>query len=566
MAGTLGRRLRTHITLRLIAATVLLGSALVVQLRAPGEFAINPFFILIALVYGVSLVFITSLRYVDKLPWLTDVHFAIDVVMVSACVAVTGGITSLFTSLYVLPIVAASTIQFRRGALQVAALGSLLFAGLVLAQYLEAIGYLDPMFGFALSRELPVAKVAQYTVGLNVFGLFAVAFLSGSLAERVRHADVRLVQASEEIADLQFFNQYVIDNLVSGLATADEQNRVLTFNRSAVLISGHSLASVVGRPAAEVLQLPANVVTALEAELLRVRSKRLELQYKRSDGRTIDLGATVAQLPLPDGRRGYLYTFQDVTDHRRLEREAQLQKRLAAVGEMAAGIAHEIRNPLASMSGSMQILRQELDLSADQAQLMDIVLRESDRLNDTIRSFLAYARPQRVDVQRLDLRRVVDETATLLRNSHEVGEDHTIEILVAVSPVIVEADENQVRQVVWNLATNGLRAMPTGGRLTLSAAPDVDRPGGGMLTVTDQGVGIPPEDVDSIFQPFRGSFGKGSGLGLAIVHRIVTDYGARIDVRSEPGHGTTLRVIFPPARAVTPAPYVVGARVATRPA
>jgi two-component system sensor histidine kinase PilS (NtrC family) len=548
MDTTLGRRLLTHIALRLVAATVLLGAALVVQLRAPGGFAINPFFVLIAAIYGVSLVFIVSLRYAGRLPWLVDVHFAIDVLVVSACIGLTGGIASLFTSLYVLPIVAASSIQFRRGALQVAALSALLYGGIVLAQYLEAAGNLEPIFGWALARDLPVASVAQYTVALNVFGLFAVAVLAGSLAERVRRADVRLEQASEEIADLQFFNQYVIDNLLSGLATADEQNRLLTFNRTAMVITGHPLASVIGRSAADVLQVPESLSNALADELRRSRAKRFEVQYRRTDGRIIELGLSVAHLPLPDGRRGYLYTFQDVTDHRRLERDAQLQKRLAAVGEMAAGIAHEIRNPLASMSGSMQILRQELALSSDQAQLMDIVLRESDRLNDTIRSFLAYARPQRFEVQRLDLQRVVQETATLLRNSHEVGESHVIEVAPSDAQVLVEADENQVRQVVWNLATNGLRAMANGGALTLSASSDPGQSGAPVLTVTDEGVGIPAEDVDSIFQPFRGSFGKGSGLGLAIVHRIVSDYGGRIDVRSTPGRGTTIRVIFPLAR------------------
>jgi two-component system, NtrC family, sensor histidine kinase PilS len=547
MTGTLGRRLLAHIALRLAAATVLLGAALVVQLRAPGDFATNPFFVLIAIVYGVSLVSIGSLRFVERFPWLTDIHFAIDVVVVSACVALTGGISSYFTSLYVLPIVAASTIQFRRGALQVAAFGSLLFGAVVLAQYLQATGNLESFFGINFGDALPTLSVAQYTVGLNVFGLFAVAFLSGSLAERLRRADVRLVRASEEIADLQFFNQYVIDNLLSGLATADEQNRLLTFNRSAVLITGRSLASVINKPANEVLQLPRAFTEHLDAELLRTRSKREEVQYCRPDGAIIMLGLSVAQLPLPDGRRGYLYTFQDVTELKRLERDAQLQKRLAAVGEMAAGIAHEIRNPLASMSGSMQILRQELSLSADQEQLMDIVLRESERLNDTIRSFLAYARPQRVDVQELDLCRVVQETATLLRNSHEVSENHAIEVRTSPAEVRVHGDENQVRQMVWNLATNGLRAMSRGGTLTLTAVPDAKQGGAAILTVTDEGVGIPHEELDTIFQPFRGSFGKGTGLGLAIVHRIASDYKAAIDVQSQPGHGTTFRVTFPPA-------------------
>jgi two-component system sensor histidine kinase PilS (NtrC family) len=551
MIGTLGRRLLAHIALRLAAATVLLGAALVVQLRGPGDFGSNPLFALIALVYAVSLTFIASLRFVDRFPWLTDIHFAIDVVVVSACVALTGGITSLFTSLYVLPIVAASTIQFRRGALQVAAFGSLLFSGVVLAQYLQATGNLESLLGITFGGPLPTLSVAQYTVGLNVFGLFAVAFLAGSLAERVRRADVRLEQASEEIADLQFFNQYVIDNLLSGLATADEQNRLLTFNRSAVIITGHSLASVLGQSAVDILQLPTEFVERLDGDLQRTRSKRAEIQYRRTDGVVIMLGLAVAQLPLPDGRRGYLHTFQDVTDVKRLERDAQLQNRLAAVGEMAAGIAHEIRNPLASMSGSMQILRQELRLSEDQAQLMDIVLRESERLNDTIRSFLAYARPQRVLVQELNLHRVLLETATLLRNSHEVGESHTIEVRPSPRDVIVQGDENQLRQIVWNLATNGLRAMPHGGTLTLSAFDDPARPGAGVLTVTDEGVGIKQDDLDGIFQPFRGSFGKGTGLGLAIVHRIVSDYHAAIAVDSQPGQGTTFRVTFPPVRHVS---------------
>lgn len=544
MRRTLARRLLVHVALRLAAATVFLGAALVVQLREPGGFGINPFFTLIAVVYGVSLVFIATLRFVDDLPWLVDVHFAIDVLLVSACVALTGGIGSSFTPLYFLPIVAAAALQYRRGALQVAALAALVYAGLVLAQYLQATGDLEPILGFVVEGQLPDIAVAQYTVGLTVFGFFAVAFLSGSLAEGVRRADVRLERASEEIADLQFFNQYVIDSLLSGLATGDEQNRLLTFNRGAVLITGHSLASVVGRPAAEVLQLPPAFTERLREELLKARSKRADLQYRRTDGRVIHLGLSVSQLPLPDGRFGYLYTFQDVTELKRLEREAQLQKRLAAVGEMAAGIAHEIRNPLASMSGSMQMLRQELALSPEQAQLMDIVLRESERLNETIRSFLAYARPQRVDMERCDLRRVVEETATLLRNSREVGERHTIDVVVPPVEAVVDADEAQLRQIVWNLATNGLRAMPAGGRLALSVSIEAGR---AILTVEDEGVGIPEAEMDGIFHPFSGSFGRGTGLGLAIVHRIASDHHASIDVQSKPEHGTIFRVSFPPA-------------------
>ena len=236
-------------------------------------------------------------------------------------------------------------------------------------------------------------------MALNAFGFFAVALLSGSLAERARRGEAQLEQATEEIADLQAFNQYVLDNLLSGLATADADNRLLTFNRSAMLITGRDGALPIGEPAADVLQLPPAFAASLSQDLARVRSKRIDYVFRQSTGAAIELGLSVAALPLPDGSRGYLYTFQDVTDIRRFEQNARLQQRLAAVGEMAAGIAHEIRNPLASMSGSMQMLKQELPLSADQAQLMDIVLKESERLNQTIKSFLAYARPQRFSLQ-----------------------------------------------------------------------------------------------------------------------------------------------------------------------
>ena len=237
-----------------------------------------------------------------------------------------------------------------------------------------------------------------------------------------------------------------------------------------------------------------------------------------------------------------------MTNIKKLERDAAMQQRLAAVGQMAAGIAHEIRNPLASMSGSIQILRQELPLSSEQEQLMDIVLRESERLNTTIRSFLAYARPQRFQIARFDLRRAVNDTVLLLRNSSEIHEGHEIVADVPAEPLWYEADEGQIKQILWNLATNGLRAMPDGGRLTMSAAAEAAT-GAVVLSVRDAGVGIPAEEIDGMFQPFHGSFAKGSGLGLAIVHRIVTDYSGDIRVASEPGVGTTIAVRLP-ARAV----------------
>jgi two-component system, NtrC family, sensor histidine kinase PilS len=277
---------------------------------------------------------------------------------------------------------------------------------------------------------------------------------------------------------------------------------------------------------------------------------RAEFRYHRTNGGgDVDLGLAVTHLATPGGRLGFLFTFQDVTQIKKLERDARIQQRLAAVGEMAAGIAHEIRNPLASMSGSIQILRQELPLSAEQEQLMDIVLRESERLNSTIQSFLAYARPRKFAIARFDLRRALNDTTLLLRNSSELRAGHVIDVELPDHELWYEADEGQIKQIIWNLATNGLRAMPDGGRLLLSGRDDAEA-GGVVLTIRDEGVGIAPEELDGLFQPFHGTFAKGSGLGLAIVHRIVSDYQGEIQVSSQPGAGTTVSVRLP-ARAVT---------------
>ena len=535
------------IAIRAMIGTLLLGGATVAQITAPGSFAVHPFFWLIAITYGLTIVWAATLRYVDRFRWLVDAQLGCDAVIVSAFILLTGGVTSFFSSLYALPIIAASVIQFRRGGLLVSTLSAVLYIGIVLSQYLPP-PVVPGLWLVAGAVALPTRAAAQYVVALNLFGFFAVALLSGSMAESVRKAGVRLERASNELADLQALNQNVIDSLPSGLVTTDPSQRVLTFNHAAERICGVPADAVRGRVVGDVLQLPAELTDAFNRGLGRTGARRLELKFRRPDSREIDIGLSATHVDTPSGTAGFLLTFQDLTDVKKLERDARIQQRLAAVGEMAAGIAHEIRNPLASMSGSIQILRDDLPLNAEQEQLMDIVLRESDRLNTTIKSFLAYARPHRFAIARFDLRRVLRDAALLLRNSADVHDSHTVDVDVPSEPIWFEADEGQIKQIVWNLATNGLRAMPGGGRLSLGGSTDE---GGVVLTVRDEGFGIAPEEIEGLFQPFHGTFARGSGLGLAIVHRIVTDYQGAIKVESAPGNGTTVSVRLPARAEVT---------------
>jgi two-component system sensor histidine kinase PilS (NtrC family) len=551
MQSSLRTKLLWLIVGRAAAITLVLGSAILIQIKSPGSLPIDPFFVLIAVTYGLTVVYSLLLNHSERYRWLVDLQLGCDAVIVSAIVYLTGGVASYFSPLYALPIIAASTIESRRGGVMVGVLSAILYSGLVLVQYYgpgaSPISY-DPAL-------LPPQRLAWFTIGLNVFGFVAVAALSGYLAEGLRRADERLAVASNQIADLQAFSQHVIDSLTSGLATSDIDGQLLTFNRAATTITGVKASDAVGQPASVVLQLPADFGDLFGAREDRPPLPRVDFGFSRPDGRQVVVGLSTAPLITPRGETGFLFTFQDVTDARKHEREARVQQRLAAVGEMAAGIAHEIRNPLASMSGSIQILRQELPLTSDQSQLMDIVLRESDRLNDTIRSFLAYARPQRLAATRVDVRQVITDTARLLENNAELSEAHEIAVEVPAAEAWYDADENQIRQIVWNLATNAVRAMPHGGELRLCVKQRDEGAGGRselVIRVEDQGVGIAQDEIDGIFQPFRGGFAGGTGLGLAIVHRIVSDYGGAVHVTSQRGVGTQVEVTLPGATSARP--------------
>ncbi|MEI6668394.1 MAG: ATP-binding protein [Acidobacteriota bacterium] len=537
------RELVVLLAARLAVGVALLGSAVVLQLRVPSVWTSESLYWLIGWTFALSAIWAATLRQAERHVWFVELQLAFDTLTVSAFVWMTGGISSVLASLYVLPIIGASMLGSRRDAFLMAAFAAVVHTAIVVAQYVAAQMPQWSLWSAGSAGVIPPVQVAGYTLAINALGFFAVAWLSGSLTERVRRADVRLADASIEIADLQAFSQHVIDSLAMGLVTTDLAGRVLTFNRVATAITGHSEQTARGGDVATLLQLPPPFAADL-GDLPAGTNVRSDYRFTRADGTDLDIGLAATGLVTSAGRSGLLFTFQDTTAHRRIEREARVQQRMAAVGEMAAGIAHEIRNPLASMSGSIQVLRGELVLNPEQAQLMDIVLRESERLNGTIRSFLAYARPQPSDIGRFDVGPILQDAALLLRNSADVGPYHRIDVEAPPSPVWCCADQGQVRQIVWNLATNGLRAMPNGGCLLL-AAHQGPAQREAVIVVSDEGVGIEDADLDAIFQPFHGSFAKGSGLGMAIVHRIVSDHGGEIRVTSNPGAGTVVEVRLP---------------------
>jgi formimidoylglutamate deiminase len=465
----LRRKVAWLIAIRAIISTILLGSAIVTQITAPGSFAVDPFFFLIGLTYALTITFALTVRYVDEYRWLVDVQLAGDALIVSAFIYVTGGITSYFTSLYVLPIVAASTVQFRRGGMLVATLSTVLYVGLAVAQYMAASGLLNYPWLTRDALALPSPSVARYTVALNVFGFFAVALLSGSLADSLKSAGARLQQASTQIADLRALNQHVIDSLPSGLATTDQSDRILTFNRAAQAITGVSFQSAVGRPIGEVMRLPAPVNDAIHHGLREPGTRRHEFWFRSPDGRgDIEVGLSATHLETPGGRAGFLFTFQDVTSIKKLERDAAIQQRLAAVGEMAAGIAHEIRNPLTVIkmlfhSLDRRVLWSDATAADDPNLLAKEVIRAANDLGLRIALLrVAYARSGfQAEVNPRQVRFIESDPESYLKNLESLISDLGVGEVSEDSSSGVALPYGRASDTAWvGLAPHSVRAVP----------------------------------------------------------------------------------------------------------
>jgi len=389
-----------------------------------------------------------------------------------------------------------------------------------------------------------VLAAVVYKVVLNIVAFYVVAALSGQLATRLRGSANQLAKTTQRFSELRAFNERVIDSISSGLLTTDLEGRVKTFNRSAEDITGFKFASVYDRPVSAVFgDISQQIGASLQGRTRKARVLRFTTDCKTADNRSIFLGFSASPLMDEDGAHtGVVISFQDLTEVSKLEREMRRQDRLVSLGKMAAAIAHEVRNPLASMRGAIQVLHSELAPESEQAELMQIVLRESDRLNGIVTDFLSYARPQMPAKQTFDLCPLIGETVRLMRHSSEVAEGHDIVEEYPAGSVNIEGDPNQIKQVCWNLARNALQAMPKGGTLTIRV---INTPDTVTIEVEDNGQGMKDEQVERMFEPFSTDKAGGTGLGLAIVHQIISDHGGRIDVSSAVGKGTKILIMLP---------------------
>ncbi|MBV9216189.1 MAG: PAS domain S-box protein [Acidobacteria bacterium] len=492
-------------------------------------------FLVFLISVGLTIIYFFLVRLSPNFGWQIKTQFFLDGLLITWLVWRTGDVSSPYIMLYVVMISVASFFLRPLTTLLMAAICALFLVALAL---LTATGVIT-QFGTAMELGKAVQVVSFHVVAILVVGL-----LASRLSER-HSSGQELEAAAKSLASLQVRHERIVESIRSGLITTDLDGTIYTFNAAATEITGYRLDQVVGRSINELFgDIQESIDLSLDAAGGGEQIPRFEADLLTPDGFAVRIGYSVSLLfSEVNEATGLIITFQDLTEIRSMEESVRRKDRLAAVGRVAAGLAHEIRNPLGAMRGAIQVLESSTAAHSMQSGLMDIILKESDRLNSIITNFLSYARPAAGEFEPTNVGEAVTDTITLLKHSPDVRENHVLVSDLAETPVIISADAAQLKQIFWNLARNALQAMPEGGELRVGLE---DLPNNRIrITFTDTGKGMSQDQVEQLFEPFSNSTSGGTGLGLSIVYQIVKDHNGVINVRSREGHGTTITVDLP---------------------
>ena len=527
------RQLVWLLFVRVLVTALFLGGTLVYQVRGGvplGSNAHTYLYLLFAASFAQSLLSALLLFKVQLCRVFLHLQFSWDLLFCTALIYLTGGLDSIFSFLFILVILGASVYLPRRDLYVVASAAAILYGSLLDLQY---YGYLPQLRGltFSVSRE---GGEVFFAVFVNVSAFFLTAFLSGILVERQRRSQRDLERREIDYEELETLNKAILANTPSGLMIVNEQGRIRSFNVAASRITGFSLADVYNRPVSELFP---------DMPLLRggdfILISRGEGTFVSPKGEKLVLGYATSLLDGPDDKTiGLLVTFQDLTHLKSMEEELKRTDRLAAVGRLASGMAHEIRNPLASISGSVQLLMENPSMNEDDRRLMRIVVREADRLSLLLSDFLVFARPAKPRKESVDVSSLLDDLIEMASCDPRFAAVRIYRDYPGACRIF--ADPQQLHQALWNLAINGAEAMPAGGTLHVGIHPEFHE-----IYVEDSGPGIPDEIRSQIFDPFFTTKDRGTGLGLATVHAILEAHGGSLEVRHVDPHGTRFTLILP---------------------
>ena len=520
-----------------------------------------PFGFLILLSGGLGFAYTRAVRSGADVNALLTTQFLVDVAMISYLLLFTGGTSSQFAPLFLLaPLMGGIFLHVR---------GGLLFAGAAALAYTafyasERAGMVPPMAYGLTERLSDVALKLRLILYVPLF--FIVGAIGGAIGRSLREGDQALNEARAQLNRALFDTETILENLSSGLATIDAGGQVRHWNRAASEILGIPAGAVRGRHYVEVFREGFEAFASRLRETLEqgVEGTRYEVTVRTPDGRAVSLGMSTSLLLGSSGeRRGMIALFQDLSEVKALEEKIRRGETLAAIGQLSAGIAHEIRNCLNPIAGSVEVLQRELAVEGENARLLDLIVRESERLDRFIKELLDYARERPLRTEAVDVAALAGESVELARRHPSATSSKRVAFEPSGAQIWIQADLDQMKQVLTNLLINALEAIEGEGTVSVAvrqdrrAAHGWGRPQGApraVLEIVDTGAGIPDQDLEHVFDPFFSTKQGGTGLGLAIASRIVERHGGHLEVESRVGVGTTMRLWLPqaerPARTV----------------
>lgn len=548
-------KIKWLMVLRLLFATFLLVATVVVQARAYPSFShtsLASLYILTGVIYFLTLCYALLLDRIKKYIFFAYVQLVFDVLFVTALIYVTGGIESIFSFMYILTIINAAIMLYRRGGLLIASASSIGYGSLLDLQY---FGIIHPYYIRASELMTYTIGYYFYTLLMNIAAFYLVAFLSSYLAEELRRSGVKLKAKQYDLDQLELLNRNIVQSINTGLITLNNQLEISYINPAVEQISGFGYRDLEGIHIGDIFPKIVPYLSISDRggdnDDMPQPQKGIDVDFDRRDGTRLHLGFSQSILKDPGGDEiGLILIFQDLTEFRQMQEQVRRMDRLAVAGELAAGIAHEIKNPLASLSGSIQMLRDEVDFGPMQQRLMDITMREAERLNALVNEFLLFARPERAVDRSVEVNEVIEDTLEMLKNSPELSRPIRIEKTLSKN-LWVHIDSQRLQQVIWNLVLNAVQEMKNSGRLSVATAIRTKRGSGDAqeklaeISISDTGPGILPENQGKVFDPFFTTKNQGTGLGLTIVHRIVENYDGKIFLDSDGRSGTTFTLHFP---------------------
>jgi two-component system sensor histidine kinase PilS (NtrC family) len=515
-------RIKALISFRAVFVTLLLGSAYLLRID---YFYAHPRSIsyYIIVLYSLTIIYSLLLGRVRNLFLFAYVQLVCDVLSEIVLIYITGGVESMFSFVLILTVMSSSIVLNKKAGYVMASLSSILYGTLLDIQFYNLLPI--PHEFVVLEKEF------LYSIFVHILSLYVTAFLSGYLSYRLEQTVEKLEEKDSDLRDLTYFNVRVIESLPSGLFTTDTNGNVMIFNRAAAKITERPRDDIIG----------GKIDAALPFLTFPFREGRFEGLLETEGKPSKIIGITISVLQDLSGQKtGYIGVFQDLTQLKTLEAEIKQKEKWAAIGELSANIAHEIRNPLASMRGSIEMLMEDKVPGKHREKLMEIALKEMERVNAIITDFLTYSSPRPLQLQEVDVHLLLNETLSLLRN--RVQESGNIKITREFDgPLLLFADQQKIRQVFWNLGLNSIESMAKGGELSVST-----RDSGGTVHIffTDTGPGINPASIDKIFYPFYTTKDRGTGLGLSIAYRIIEEHNGKLRAHSVPGIKTTFEIIL----------------------